>query len=402
MKILLLRTFDDQWHAFSPSCPHAGAPLDKGALCGTRLICPWHKSCFSASDGTLLEPPALDSLRSYFLEIVGEEIHVDPESSPREKYASHHKKTSSRPNQTFAILGGGAAAAAAVRELRDLGFAGRLVMISQEQRTPYDRTLLSKMYLSGQADSKQLPLRPETLLTDCQVEFLVGEIDGVHPEKHAISFKDAIPSLRYDEVLVATGGRPKQLLIPGSELQPLVLRDVEDANRLIAAAKQAEKAVLIGASFISMEVASALRERGLRVTVVSRDNIPLLKQLGSLMGQLLLEKHLQKGVDFLPETKVLAITRRGVGSTVKLSSGQELTADLVVSGIGIEPATAFLKNVPRNEDQSLSVDAFMRVLGVNHMFAAGDLANFPLPNGGRRTRVEHWRVGARTSEDCGC
>jgi NADPH-dependent 2,4-dienoyl-CoA reductase/sulfur reductase-like enzyme/nitrite reductase/ring-hydroxylating ferredoxin subunit len=391
-KILLLRTFDDQWHAFSPSCPHAGAPLEKGALCGNRLICPWHKSCFAASDGTLLEPPALESLQSYFLEIAGEEIHVDLESAPREKYASHDEKINPRPDQTFVILGGGAAAAAAVRELRALGFAGRLVMISQEQRTPYDRTLLSKMYLSGQADPKQLPLRPETLLTDCQVEFLLGEIDGVDPEKRTISFKDAISFLRYDKVLVATGGRPKQLLFPGSELQPLVLRDVEDANRLIRAAEQAENAVLIGGSFISMEVASALRERGLRVTVVSRDNIPLLKQLGSLMGQLLLEKHLEKGVDFLPETKVLAITRRGAGLTVKLSSGQELTADLVVSGIGIEPATAFLKNVPRNEDQSLSVDLFMRVLGVNHMFAAGDLANFPLPNGGGRTRVEHWRV----------
>src|ERR1700736_705866 len=135
-KILLLRTFDDQWHALSPECPHAGAPLEKGSLCGSRLICPWHKSCFAALDGTLLEPPALESLQSFPLKIVGEEIQIDSESATHIKQAPPHPKISSKANETSAILGGGAAAAAAVRELRALGFAGRLVMVSQEKRTP--------------------------------------------------------------------------------------------------------------------------------------------------------------------------------------------------------------------------------------------------------------------------
>jgi apoptosis-inducing factor 3 len=134
-KVLLLRTFDGQWHAFDPICPHAGAPLEKGALCDTRLICPWHKSCFAASDGTLLEPPALESLRSYFLEVSGDEIRVDLARSMQQKRSSSDRPT--KPDQTFVILGGGAAAAAAVQELRALGFNGRLVMVSQEQRTPW-------------------------------------------------------------------------------------------------------------------------------------------------------------------------------------------------------------------------------------------------------------------------
>jgi nitrite reductase/ring-hydroxylating ferredoxin subunit len=246
-KILLLRTFDSQWHALSRSCPHAGAPLEKGTLCGTRLICPWHKSCFAASDGALLESPSLESLQTYFLEIVGEDIRVDPEWVTQRKQLPRYPKFDSRPNATFVILGGGAAAAAAVRELRDLGFAGRLVMVSQEMRAPYDRTLLSKMYLSGHADSKQLPLCPETLLMDCQVEFLVAEIESVDPEKFTIRFKDTLSSLDYDEVLVATGGRPKLLPLPVSESQPLILRHVDDANRLIAAAEHAENALLVGA-----------------------------------------------------------------------------------------------------------------------------------------------------------
>jgi NADPH-dependent 2,4-dienoyl-CoA reductase/sulfur reductase-like enzyme/nitrite reductase/ring-hydroxylating ferredoxin subunit len=400
-KILLLRNFDGRWRALAPTCPHAGAPLEKGALCGSRLICPWHKSCFSASDGALLESPALESLRAYFLEIVGEEVRVDPQSSIVMKHSPGHRKASPRADQTFVILGGGAAGAAAVRELRGLGFAGRLVMISQEHRTPYDRTLLSKMYLSGQADAKQLPLRPENLLSDCTVDFLVAEVDEVDPESRTIRFKEGtVASLQYDEALVATGGKPKLLPMADQESQPLLLRNVEDANSLIAAAEQAKNAVLIGASFISMEVASALRERGLAVTIVSEENIPLLKQLGPEMGRLLLEKHLQKGVRFLPETKVLSIHKVGSGSTLKLSNNDQLRADLVVSGIGIEPATAFLKKISRGEDQSLAVDSSMRIMGARHIFAAGDVAHFPLPDNGRRVRIEHWRVAqeqARTA-----
>ena len=399
-KILLLRTFDGQWHALDPNCPHAGAPLAKGALCATRLICPWHKSCFAASDGALLEPPSLESLRSYSLEITGNEIRVHLEHPIKQQNVPLAAEVSSRPNQTFVILGGGAAAAAAVQQLRSLGFGGRLVMVSQEQWAPYDRTLLSKMYLSGQADSKQLPLHPDTLLKDCRVELVMAEIDCVHSKKRSISFKNGLSPLRYDEVLVATGGKPKLLRFPGSNSDPLVLRDVEDANRLIEAAGEAKNAVLVGASFISMEIASAFRERGLSVTVVSQDNIPLSKQLGPRMGQLLFEKHLQKGVHFIPGTNVLAIRKNGTRSVLQLSNGEELTADLVVSGIGIQPATAFLKGVPRNADGSLCVDAFMRVSGAEHMFAAGDLADFPLPNTGRRTRIEHWRVAqeqARTA-----
>ena len=398
-KILLLRTIDGHWGAYEATCPHAGAPLEKGALCGTRLICPWHKSCFATSDGAVLQPPSLESLQCYFLEISDDEIRIDLDRTTRTRDAPNSGKSNSKSNQTFVILGGGAAASAAARELRALGFDGRLIMISREQRTPYDRTLLSKMYLSGQADSSQLPLRPERLLADLQVEFKVGDVDCVDSAKHTISFKNGIPSLKYDQVLVATGGKPKSLPLPDSASVPFVLRSVEDADRLIAIAERAKAAVMIGASFISMEVASALRERGLAVTIVNRDKIPLVKQLGTKMGQLILEKHLKKGVRFLSETGVQAITNEQSGSKIKLTNGQELQADLVVSGIGIEPATEFLKDAPRNEDKSLSVDACMRVLGVESMYAAGDIANFPLPaTNNERARIEHWRVAQQQAK----
>jgi apoptosis-inducing factor 3 len=388
-KILLLRTTEDQWHALSPTCPHAGAPLEKGALCGTRLICPWHKSCFAADDGSLQEPPSLESLQSYFVEVAGDEVRVDLERSITKKEA-YHDQLNARSDQTFVVLGAGAAGAAAVQELRSLGFAGRLVMISEEQRNPYDRTQLSKMYLSGNAGPKDLPLHPETMLRDCRVEFLVAEVDRLDARNRLISFKQKVASLSYDKILVATGGKPKLFPIPGWQPQPLVLRNVEDANRIIEAAEKAKSVVLIGSSFISMEAASAFRERGLEVTVISQESMPLAKHLGLQMSQLLLDKHLEKGVCFLPETKILSISRIGSGSLLKLSTGRELVADLVVNGTGILPATAFLENVRHNE--GLSVDAFMKVSGAEHMFAAGDVADFPLPGSGRRARIEHWRV----------
>ena len=398
-KILLLRTLNGQWSAFDATCPHAGAPLEKGALCGDRLICPWHKSCFAVPDGTVLEPPSLQSLLTYSLEISGDEIRVDLGHQTLQKDASKDNKIDSKSNQIFVILGGGAAGAAAARELRALGFKGRLVMISQEQRHPYDRTLLSKMYLSGKADSSQLPLSPKTLLADCEVEFLVGDVDRIDSEKRAIHFKNRLPSLRYDKVLIATGGKPRSLPLSDSASAPFLLRNVEDADRLIAAAEQAKTAVMIGASFVSMEVASALQERGLAVTIINQDNIPFIKQLGAQMGQMLLEKHLKKGVRFLPETEVQTITSEPLGSKLKLTSGQELNADLVVSGVGIVPATEFLKDVSLNEDQSLSVDAFMKVVGVESMYAAGDIVDFPLPNSNnRRARIEHWRVAQQQAK----
>jgi apoptosis-inducing factor 3 len=155
------------------------------------------------------------------------------------------------------------------------------------------------MYLSGQVDSSQLPLQPESLLSDCEVEFMVAEIDRVDSAKHTITFKNGTPSLHHDQVLIATGRKPKSLPLAHSDSQPFVLRNVEDANHLIAAAEGAKTAVIIGASFISMEVASAFRERDLAVTIVSRERIPLVKQVGAEMGQLILEKHLKKGVRFL-------------------------------------------------------------------------------------------------------
>src|SRR6201987_1387689 len=130
------------------------------------------------------------------------------------------------------------------------------------------------MYLSGQADSKMLPLQPDTLLTDCQVEFMVAEIDYVDSDAHTIRFRDGFPALGYDKALIATGGIPKPLPLPNSQPQPLVLRDVEDADRLIAAAERANSVVIIGASFIALEVASAFRERGLAVTILSRVDDP--------------------------------------------------------------------------------------------------------------------------------
>ena len=252
--------------------------------------------------------------------------------------------------------------------------------------------MLSKMYLSGEAGPEKLPLRPESLLRDREVELLVQEVAGLDPRAQQITFSSGMAPLHYDAVLLATGGEPQMPSLPGCEPSPYLLRSVEDADRLLEACRLARRIVLIGSSFISMEAASAFRQRGLEVTVLSPAKVPFSQQLGSQLGQMLLDKHLENGVRFLPETKAVRAHAAGRAHVVELDNGDELVADVVVSGIGIKPATRCFQGISLNEDGGINVDSFMRVEGTPCVYAAGDLAAFPLPQTGARTRIEHWRV----------
>jgi NADPH-dependent 2,4-dienoyl-CoA reductase/sulfur reductase-like enzyme len=289
-------------------------------------------------------------------------------------------------------LAGGPAGTSAAQQLRALGFEGRLVMVNKEDRPPYDRTMLSKMYLSGKAGPERLPLRPETLLRDRRAELLIQEVASLDPHAQQVTFADGTAPLRHDAVLLATGGEPKMPSLPGSEPLPYLLRTVEDADRLLDASRLARHVVLIGSSFISMEAASAFPERGSEVTVISQEKIPFVRQFGPQLGQMLLGKHLQNGVRFLPETKAIRAHALGRKQVIELDGGEQLVADFVVSGVGVKGATRYVHGISLNEDGGINVDATMRVEGTRNVYAAGDLAAFPLPQTGARTRIEHWRV----------
>jgi len=381
-KILLLNVAD-QWRAYQGECPHAGAPLAEGALCNGRLTCPWHKAQFRMEDGGLCEPPALDSLKRYPLEVREDEIWVDdqPLSDPHTPPADDER--------TFVIVGAGAAGTAAAAALREKGFGGRVLLIDCEAEAGYDRTVLSKFVIAGQTPLEDVPpLRDEAFYREQRIERLHAEVASLDADGKTLHLAND-QSVAYDAALLATGGTPKSLGLPGADLpQVFVLRSRSHAQQILHSAEPGQRAVIIGDSFIAMESASALREYGLEVTVLARHPVPFAKQFGETVGKAILDLHQAHGVVFRSEGEAAQIEGTDKVEAVRLANGERLPADLVLVGIGVTPATGPFADLPREKDQSLRVDGGMRV--TEGLWAAGDIATFPL--NGQSQRIEHWRL----------
>jgi NADPH-dependent 2,4-dienoyl-CoA reductase/sulfur reductase-like enzyme/nitrite reductase/ring-hydroxylating ferredoxin subunit len=382
-EILLVR--DGQTiHAVGARCPHAGGPLEQGVRNGDRVVCPWHKATFCLRTGALLEPPAVDSLPRYDVRIEGQRILVTlPPGEPPEP---------SRPvdARTFVIAGAGAAGALAAQTLREAGFNGRIVMLDRHNRVPYDRTVLSKYFLSGEPNAEKSPLQSQLFYQRHRIERRTAEVTLLDAATKRIDCADG-SSLEYDAALLATGAAPSLPKLPGAHLRDVfLLRSRADADAILAAAERSGRAVVLGASFIGMEVAASLRERGLEVTVVGKEAAPFEKQLGAAIGNAFVGLHRKNGVSFRLGQEIDALEGDGAVRTVVLANGERLPADLVVIGFGVRPVTDYLRGVKLNEDGSVSVDATLKVS--DGLYAAGDIARFPLMGDGAPIRVEHWRV----------
>ena len=259
-KILLLRA-GAHLRAYQAECPHAGAPLADGAICHGRLTCPWHKAQFRIEDGGLCEPPALDSLMRYPLEVRDGDIWVGDQPLP-----DAHTPPDDDP-RTFIIIGAGAAGTAAAAALREKGFGGRVLLIDREADAGYDRTALSKYVIAGEMPPQEVPpLRDEAFYREQRIERLQGEVASLDASNRTLRLTDG-QSLTYDAALLATGGIPKPLTLPGADLpQVFVLRSKTHAQQILDSASAGQRVVIIGDSFIAMESASSLRQLGLNVT----------------------------------------------------------------------------------------------------------------------------------------
>ncbi|HEY4174440.1 MAG TPA: FAD-dependent oxidoreductase, partial [Rhodopila sp.] len=382
-KILLIRDCQTI-HAIGATCPHAGGPLEEGIRNGDRIIRPWHKAAFCIRTGALLDPPAVDNLPRYEARIDGQRILVT--TPPVEA-----KQPAPAPDQRlFAIIGAGAAGALAAQTLRETGFNGRIVMLDQHNRVPYDRTLLSKTVLSGEQSAEKSPLQSQSFYRQHRIERRTAQVTSLDAARKTISCADGF-TLSYDAALLATGTAPIHPDITGANVSDVfVLRSREDADAILAQAERSERAVVLGASFIGMEVAASLRERGLDVTVVGKETAPFEKQLGAKIGNVFVGLHRKKGVAFRLGQEIQALEGDGKVQTVILRNGEHLSADLVVIGFGVHPVTDYLQGVALNKDGSVSVDATLKA--ADGLYAAGDIASFPLQGDGTPIRVEHWRV----------
>jgi len=383
-KILLIAD-GDAIRSVDATCPHAGAPLIEGVRRGNRLVCPWHKATFCIRTGEVLEPPALDRLARFDVRVERQRVML---TYPAVADADQEKRPADE--RCFVIVGAGAAGAVAAQTLREAGFAGRIVLMDQANRVPYDRTILSKYFLSGEQGGEKSPLQAQSFYKQQRIERWTATATQIDIQQRRITCADGAV-IAYDAALLAVGATPKRPDIPGGNLPGVfVLRSRSDADAILAWAEHSDRAVILGASFIGMEVAASLRERGLEVTVVGKETAPLEKQLGAAVGAVFQRLHETRGVQFRLGTAIEALEGDRDVRDVVLEGGEKLATDLVVIGFGVQPATAVIGGLTLNKDGSVPVDASLRV--AEGLYAAGDIACFPLQGDGDPIRVEHWRV----------
>ena len=373
-------------HAFGADCPHAGAPLEQGAVCDGRLVCPWHKASFAIADGALLEPPALDPLTRYPVEVVDGDVRVSDQPLP----APPPVAAGPADPRTMLIVGAGAAGTAAAAALREFGFTGRVVLLGAEADAPYDRTALSKFVLQGAMPPDEVPpLREPDFWQTRRVERVHGEAVALDRDARQVMLADG-RTLAFDALLIATGGIARGLDVPGADLAGVhLLRSLDDARTLLPALEGGARVVIAGASFIGLEAASALRERDVQVRVVANAEIPLERQFGPGIGAMFRQLHEVHGVVFHTPHRIASIEGDTRVRAVLLDDGTRLDADVVLVGFGVHAATAFAASLDLAPDGGIRVDAGMRAAGA--VFAAGDVARFPL-GAAEGVRIEHWRV----------
>ena len=389
-KVLLLR-IGGEYHAYASRCPHYQGPLAKGLLHDGRVLCPWHQSVFDAVSGDLLDPPALAALPEFKVRVADGNVYVDvPDDAKGQRAMAMAIPDSGADARTFAIIGGGAAAGTAAAALREAGYRGRIVLISQEDRWPYDRPNLSKDYLAGEAEAKWLPLRAPAFYERHGIERVHDRVTALDVGTRRIDLEGG-DAMTPDAVLIASGGVPRRLTIPGGDLTGVfTLRSWSDCDRILAALEQAENVVVVGASFVGMEAASSLVHRGKHVTVVAPEATPFARTLGTTVGDTLRALHEARGVRFrLARTPVALLGDHQV-ERVEFDDGTTLPADLVIAGVGVRPATAFVHGVALDPDGGISVDGQFRV--TPGVWAAGDVARYPEPHVGEALRIEHWRL----------
>lgn len=412
-KVLLSRV-EGKFCATSHLCPHYKARLVTGTLSSDgKVTCPWHAACFDVRTGDIEEAPSLKALKSFPVEVENENVYLlismEDLGDESDRAVCEGAKVRADPaNGTIVILGGGAAGGVAAESVRQSNFDGRLIMISREPHLPVDRIKLSKVMgvpvenLFLYKPEYYQALKVETIFSKSAIQ--------VNFSENSVSLDDG-ETVSYDCLLVATGGEPRTLPIPGAGLGNIhVLRSFDDNQRISSAINtfnEKPRIVIVGSSFIGLEAAAMLCKKAESITVVGLENVPLERVLGPQVGAVFERLHRKNGIAF----RLGAVTKafianeddpQNVGS-VELADGQVLSADMVILGVGVKMATEMLKGGPVQigDDGGISVDEYMRIIGTDNVFAAGDIARFPYVKGGQGIRVEHWDVAQQQGRIAG-
>jgi apoptosis-inducing factor 3 len=393
-EVVLLARLRDEVFAIGATCSHYGGPLAEGLMVGDTVRCPWHHACFSLRTGEALHAPALSPVARWLVEQRDGKIFVQHKGEKPLPKPNRTENTAPTSPEKIVIVGGGAAGFAAAHKLRREHYQGSIVMLSNDDAMPVDRPNLSKDYLAGNAPEEWVWLRPAGFYSEHGIDLrLKANVTAIDVQSRKVILADG-NHIAYDRLLLATGAEPVRLSVPGAD-QPNVhtLRSLADCRAIIEGAKTARRAVVLGASFIGLEVAAALRARKIEVHVVAPEKHPMARILGPQMGNFVHALHAQHGVIFHLEDAASAID----GNRVTLQSGGALEADLVVAGIGVRPRTELAVKTGLMVDRGVVVDAYLETMAPG-IFAAGDIARWPDPHSGDNIRVEHWVVAERQGQ----
>jgi NADPH-dependent 2,4-dienoyl-CoA reductase/sulfur reductase-like enzyme/nitrite reductase/ring-hydroxylating ferredoxin subunit len=384
--VVLVRRSDDEVVALGATCTHYSGPLAEGLIVGDTLRCPWHHACFDLRTGVPVRAPALNPLPCYQVDVSDGLIRVGSRTSGP---VTLRRSSSLR---TIAIVGAGAAGESAAETLRREGYDGEILLFGADESPPVDRPNLSKDYLAGTAPEEWLPLRPPAFFGEQKIALTLGaRVTAIDPAAHKLTLADG-RVVDWDALLLATGADPVRPPIPGGDMPHVhTLRTLADSRAIIERATRAKRAVVVGASFIGMEVAASLRARGVEVHVVAPEAVPFERTLGRELGDLFRAVHEEHGVRFHLGHTVAAVEPDAVSLA---GSDERLTADVVVLGVGVKPSIELARAAGLSVDRGVVVDDRLRTSAAG-VYAAGDIARYPYAPTGEQVRIEHWAVAQR-------
>jgi 3-phenylpropionate/trans-cinnamate dioxygenase ferredoxin reductase subunit len=357
-------------------------------LVDDTIRCPWHHACFSLRTGEALRAPAIDPIACWRVE------EVDGMAFVRDKRAAAPPRRPAVSPSSIVIVGGGGAGLAAADMLRREGYDGPLTMLSADEAPPCDRPNLSKDFLAGTAKEDWIPLKPPEFYAERRIDLVLNaRVTSLDVRSKSIGLADH-RTYQFGSLLLATGADPVRLQVPGADASAILyLRTFADSRAIVARATGASRVLVIGASFIGLEVAASLRARGVDVHVAAPDHPPLERVLGPAAGQFIKSLHERRGVTF----HLGATVSRIDGRRATLADGTALEVDAVVAGIGVQPSTALAGSAGLALDRGIAVNEFLETSAPG-VFAAGDVARWPDRRTGERIRVEHWVVAERQGQ----
>ncbi|HEY2780051.1 MAG TPA: FAD-dependent oxidoreductase [Steroidobacteraceae bacterium] len=384
----------EQYFAVGAQCTHYHGALAQGLIVADTVRCPLHHACFSLRTGAALRAPALDPLACWRVECTDGKAFVRERLSPPSAPNLAAGASMNGLPSSVTIIGGGAAGLAAADALRREGYPSAITLVSADNAAPYDRPNLSKDFLMGTAPAEWMPLRSPEYYAERKIELMLNaRVQSLDLKQRTIQLESG-KNMAFHTLLLATGADPVRLDIPASGAAKLLyLRSFDDSRAIIAAAATAKRAVVVGASFIGLEVAASLRHRGIEVHVVGPERVLFERVLGADLGALVRDVHESHGVIFHLGTAVARVE----GKRVSLNDGSGIDADLVVLGVGVRPSLKLAEQAGLAIDRGIVVNEYLET-SAKGVFAAGDLARWPDPYTGERIRVEHWVVAERQGQ----